>query len=293
MKLSAGDLTELAELAVTAAVEAGQMIACARPQTVERKAGGSSLASQVVTDIDRQSENLIVDILAPTLDRFELALLTEERADDGGRLSAEHFWCIDPLDGTLPFIEGVSGYAVSIALVGRDGSPHVGVVYDPAESTLIHAVAGGGVFRNGHQWRPQPGGQTLSLFADRSLLRRPDYAGLVQGLEHIALNMGLRGVEVEATAGAVMNACKTLARGPACYFKFPTADGGGSLWDFAATACLFRERGAIATDFSGAPLDLNRPDSTLMGHRGVLYTTDNALAEQIRTLHRSSTPGGG
>ena len=55
--------------------------------------------------------------------------------------------------------------------------------------------------------------------------------------------------------------------------------GGGSLWDFAATACIFHEAGATARDFHGAALDLNRADSTYMSHRGVLFATyDDALA---------------
>ena len=92
MKLSPADLSELADLAIAAATEAGQMIARSRPSEVEHKAGADSLASQVVTEIDRHSENIILDFLTPTLERFELGLLTEERDDDlanlGGALSS-------------------------------------------------------------------------------------------------------------------------------------------------------------------------------------------------------------
>ena len=136
MKLSTSDLRELADLAILAASKAGQMIARSRPREIQYKdmqhaAGGESLASQVVTEIDRHSEDIILDILTPTLERFELGLLTEEQDDDGSRLTNDYFWCIDPLDGTLPFIEGSPGYAVSIALVSSDGTPMIGVVSDP------------------------------------------------------------------------------------------------------------------------------------------------------------------
>ena len=141
MKLSTSDLRQLADLAILAASEAGQMIAQSRPRNIEQKAGGESLASQVVTEIDRRSEDIIVGLLAPTLERFEVGLLTEEQDDDGSRLTADYFWSIDPLDGTLPFIEGSPGYAVSIALVGRDGTPWVGVVYDPVEATVLHTIS--------------------------------------------------------------------------------------------------------------------------------------------------------
>jgi fructose-1,6-bisphosphatase/inositol monophosphatase family enzyme len=48
------------------------------------------------------------------------------------------------------------------------------------------------------------------------------------------------------------------------------------------------EAGAVATDFSGDPLDLNRADSTFMNHRGIMLASDAALAKKIRLR-----PGGG
>lgn len=268
------------------------MIARSRPGEVEHKAGTASLASQVVTEIDRRSEDIILDLLRPTLERFELGLLTEERLDDRSRLSADYSWCIDPLDGTLPFIEGSPGSAVSISLVARDGTPWVGVVYDPTEATVLHAIRGAGAFRDRHPWptEPRPRGEVLTVFADRSFLTKDDHDVVVDALGQIARNMGLAGLQLHTTAGAVMNACGVLAHPPACYFKFPGPAGGGSVWDFAATACLFHEVGAVASDIDGGALDLNRSDSTFMNHRGVLFATDQALAERIRALRPSGSP---
>lgn len=225
--------------------------------------------------------------MGPTLDHLELGLLTEERDDDRGRLTADYFWCIDPLDGTLPFIEGSTGYAVSIALVRQDGTPVIGVVYDPVEATLWHAIIGQGVFRNRGPWstEAQAGGEVLSVFVDRSFAARDDYDELVGALRRTALDVGLSGAQLDNSSGAVMNACQVLTHPPACYFKPPKPTGGGSLWDFAATACLFGEAGAVATDLQGRPLDLNRVDSTYMNHRGVLFATDDEIASQIRNLN--------
>lgn len=290
MRLSTADLHELADAAIAAACEAGQMIASSRPTEVRHKTGGASLASQVVTEIDRRSEDIILASLEPTMTRFELGLLTEEQDDDGGRLSADYFWCVDPLDGTLPFIEGTPGYAVSIALVGRDGTPWIGVVYDPVETSLFHAISGQGAFLNHQAWplKTQPRGEDLTVFADRSLVAGDDHEAVVEHLRRIAQEAGLAGVRLDTTGGAVMNACRVLANPPACYFKYPGPSGGGSLWDFAATACLFREAGAVATDMYGAPLDLNRADSSFMNHRGVLYATDEVLAQRIQATHQPS-----
>lgn len=290
MKLTNSDLRQLADLAVSAAREAGQMIARSRPQDMQYKTDAGSPASQVVTETDQRSERLILAALRPTLIPFELGMLTEEQVDDGSRLATDYFWSIDPLDGTLPFIEGVPGYAVSIALVARDGTPWIGVMYDPVEEVLLAAIKGAGVSRDGEPWptEPQPAARVLSVFADRSFLVAQDRDRVLNALESLAQDRGLQGVEVHATGGAVMNATRVLLNPPACYFKFPAPSGGGSVWDFAATACIFNEVGAVATDIYGKPLDLNRLDGTLMNHRGVLFADDEELARGIRALYPTS-----
>ena len=79
MKLSAAELTELAESARVAARSAGEMIARCRPAEVEHKSDRGSLASQVVTEVDRRSEAMILEVLRPTMKRYGLGLLTEEQ----------------------------------------------------------------------------------------------------------------------------------------------------------------------------------------------------------------------
>lgn len=293
MRLGAVELAHLAEHAIAAARAAGEHLSHARPQEIEHKPGAPTLASQVVTEVDRRCEQLILRALRPTLDRFELALLTEEREDDRERLSRDYFWCIDPLDGTLPFIEGQPGYAVSIALVARDGTPWIGVVYDPVEGTLYHAIRGHGLARNGEPWTiaAPTAGAVLSLFVDRSFMELDDHEPIVAALRRIARELGLGALEIHPPGGAVMNACRVLAHAPACYFKRPKPHGGGSLWDFGATACLFHAAGAIATDIHGHPLELNRAASTFMGHRGVLFASDEGLAARIRASCAEASHG--
>ena len=70
-----------------------------------------------------------------------------------------------------------------------------------------------------------------------------------------------------------MNAIWVAEQGPAILVKPPKEPlGGGSLWDYAATACIFSELGLAATDFLGHPLDLNRTKDTFMNERGIVYS---------------------
>lgn len=96
---------------------------------------------------------------------------------------------------------------------------------------------------------------------------------MVQLLQNKVEELGLDSF-VEMSGGAsVMNGIRVLENGPACMIKFPKKEiGGGSIWDFASTACLFQELGLRVTNFEGGKLDLNRKDSTFMHHEGVFYS---------------------
>jgi hypothetical protein len=94
-------------------------------------------------------------------------------------------------------------------------------------------------------------------------------------LNELAVRHGFSAVQTLEGDGAAMNALQVLENPPGCYFKFPKPQqGGGSLWDFAATAAIF----------DGQALELNRADSTFMNHRGVLYASGAALAVEIQGL---------
>ena len=97
--------------------------------------------------------------------------------------------------------------------------------------------------------------------------------------------MDLSGVDLVYGGGAVKNACQVLEHPAACYVKLAkTEEGGGSIWDFAASACLFEACGSVVSDVFGAALDLNPVGSTFMHERGVLFATDADLARRLREL---------
>ena len=281
------NFTELTEKAVKAASNAGQLIRSYRDKDVNvmQKEGGSTLASQVVTEVDRKSQDAILQVLLPTCDELDIALLAEEDEDDRGRLESAYFWCIDPLDGTLPFINGQPGYSVSIGLVAKDGTPLIGVVYDPVHDVLYQATKGQGLRRNNERWSPTQDSQALTFTYDRSFAEDPNFNQVKDELEAYTHSLGLNEFNPIHYGGAVLNACHVLENGPGCHFKFPKSqDGGGSLWDYAATACLYEEGGAVVSDVFGNSLELNRPDSTYMNHRGALYATNKELAKRIREI---------
>ncbi|GAA5314849.1 MAG: hypothetical protein AseanaTS_00530 [Candidatus Pelagadaptatus aseana] len=291
MILTQSQLSSLCQIAAIAAMEAGEYIASVDRQTLmtEHKNTGSSKASQIVTEVDRHCDQLIRQHLLPSCRQFDLGLLTEENLDacqEGirDRFEATYFWCVDPLDGTLPFVQGRAGYAVAIALVARDGKPVVGVVYDPVTADLFTAIEGRGIEKNAEPipTAPKHLASTLHLFADNSFKSHSHYPLIMRQMASIARDLGAGEINLHCGAGAVQNACQILDYPLACYFKTAKQqEGGGSLWDFAASACLINEAGGWVSNMVGQPLDLNRPDSTFMNHQGVLFASDQALAQAI------------
>ncbi|WP_428450856.1 3'(2'),5'-bisphosphate nucleotidase CysQ family protein [Photobacterium kasasachensis] len=282
MKLSNSQLEKLLALATEAALTAGRYIATFdRSQLkVDHKAAGNSLSSQVVTQVDLHCQTLILDILQPSIEQYDLAVLSEENASEDNisehpRRQKEYFWCIDPLDGTLPFIEGSAGFAVSIALVSQSGAPVIGVVHNPTTGDTYQALAADEPVRlkNGLPWNPVTKHRCFTLYIDRSFEGDARYQTCIEQIDSLIKAKGYDGLKIVNSCGAVMNAIGVFENPPACYLKLPKAQkGGGSLWDFSATAAIAQSSPAFwVSDIYGQALDLNRSDSNFMNHKGVLY----------------------
>ncbi|WPJ96175.1 inositol monophosphatase family protein [Coraliomargarita algicola] len=289
MQIDTNKFNTLADVACEAALRAGALIRTftAGEVTVFRKEGGDSLASQVVTEVDERSQSVILGHLESTFLKYDLALLSEERSDDGSRFDKEYFWCIDPLDGTLPFTQGKAGYAVSIALVRRDGLPVIGVVYDPVQDRLYRAVAGLGLCINGQPYQAarvvRTGETRLKFCMDCTFESDPRREALSLRMHALAQRAGYSEAVIDMHGGAVCNACYVLEHPQAVYLKEPKTElGGGSFWDFAATACIFEEAGGSVSDYFGQRLDLNSSTHTFFNHCGVFFCSDPALAELLQ-----------
>ena len=94
---------------------------------------------EVVTEIDRASEKLIVESIhayAP-----DHAILAEEGS--GIEQASEYLWLVDPLDGTNNYAHSFPYFSVSLALLHKR-ELYLGVVYDPTRDELFAAQRGQG-----------------------------------------------------------------------------------------------------------------------------------------------------
>jgi len=268
------DLKYLSEVAIKAALEASQLIQKYLDEDIkiETKIAGNNYASQVVTEVDRKCEAIILSHLMPTCNEHNLAILSEETEDDQSRFEKKFFWCIDPLDGTLAFINKQTGFSISIALIANDGTTHIGIVLDPSTNNLYHAIKGQGVYKNNKLWKGESSNKYLSYLTDKKLKDDPKNELLKIIINKKIEQLGLNEFKEKSGAGAVMNAIYVIENGPAIMIKPPKEElGGGSIWDYAATSCIFHELGLRATDFHGNTLPLNKKDGSFMNDCGVWF----------------------
>lgn len=208
-----------------------------------RKADGSlfteaDLAAQEALSA-ALSELLPVPVLAEEMTQQEQAQQWIE--GDAG------LWCIDPVDGTSNFVNGLPFFAVSVALL-RQGRPVLGVVYDPVSREAFHAVRGHGAFLDAERLpikRYVPVLKNAMAGVDLKRLERR----LAQSLATAAPYMSQRSYGASA-----LEWCYAAAGRFDVYLH-----GGQRLWDYAAGALIMDEAGGhIASldhdDFWSAPL---------------------------------------
>ncbi|MDW3191531.1 MAG: inositol monophosphatase family protein [Cytophagales bacterium] len=288
MNLNQSQLFKLQQTANHAATHAGHYIQSQLDQTheVQGKSGGDSLASQVVTEVDLRAQEIILSLLNPSIQKFDLGLLTEETIDDLSRLNKDYFWCVDPLDGTLPFTERQPGFAVSIALIAKSGDPVVGVVYLPNEAKCYSTIKGEGVVLNDKPFSRATlrDDQKLHWYMDRSFMST-NFFDEVKSKMHAWAKEQQLDLEMYSTNGAVANAIGVMTSKNGYYFKFPKkTNGGGSIWDYAATRLLFEELNLQVSNANRKQLHLNDPETTFMNRQGVVYATSHIDSDLVLQL---------
>lgn len=270
------DWNYLAEVAIAAAGAAGELIREKMEEdiAVEYKEAGSSYASQVVTAVDKAAEAVILQHLKPTCENYDLAMLTEESEDDGQRFEKDYFWCVDPLDGTLAFIEKRPDFAVSIGLVSRSGEAKIGVVYDPSRDILYHAIAGEDAFKNGKPWQTGAAQNHLTYVSDHPLEKSVGRELIQRIIDQKTEELNVKEIKIVSGGGLVINAMRTAENHPAFMLKVPKeAEGGGSIWDYAASVCICQELGMSVSNFEGERLNLNPEGGTFMNRQGMVFSS--------------------
>ena len=126
-------MEQLLELAQHAALEAGKAImeVYAQPFEVYIKDDDSP-----VTQADLRASNIIKEMLKPT----GIPFVSEEDLPPD-RSQFKRYWLVDPLDGTVEFVNRNGEFTVNIALIDHK-QPVMGVIYAPVLDRMWNAECG-------------------------------------------------------------------------------------------------------------------------------------------------------
>jgi myo-inositol-1(or 4)-monophosphatase len=128
----------LLDVAEEAALAAGELLRGRFEAGAERALQTKSTPTDLVSEADLAAERAIRAVLGAR--RPDDAVLGEE----GGQVGAGGalLWVVDPLDGTLNFLQGIPAWCVSVAVRDGDGAL-AGAVLDPLRGELFSASRDG------------------------------------------------------------------------------------------------------------------------------------------------------
>ncbi|MFF1877067.1 inositol monophosphatase family protein [Leifsonia sp. NPDC058230] len=258
---------ELLAIALTVARRAGELARQRREAGVEVAASKSSL-SDIVTQADRESENLIRQAIAAA--RPNDGFFGEESG--GAEGTSGLTWVVDPIDGTVNYFYGIPSYAVSVAVVEGDPDPLTwrtlaGAVVNPANGEVYTASEGGGAHLNGRQLRVKENTELELALVGTGF--GYDAAKRVRQARIVAELIG-KVRDVRRIGAASLDLCNVAAGRLDAYYE-----RGLNPWDHAAGALIAREAGATV----GGLGDARENDELIVAAQPGLFTQLNPLIQ--------------
>jgi len=234
------------KLAKEAALEAGGLILNYYKADYEIKDKGYH---NPVTTADNAADSRLKEILTSV--KPDYGWLSEETVDSPARLTKKRAWVVDPLDGTKEFIEGVPHFVVSVGLV-ENGTPIVGVLYNPVTGETFTAAQGEGAKLNGEPIQCV----TKDNVGDMVILNSRSETRLGLWEPFVGAFGELRAI------GSVAYKLGLTAAGKADIFASLRPKNE---WDICAGNCIINEAGGKLIDLKGNDISFNQK-RTLVEH---------------------------
>jgi myo-inositol-1(or 4)-monophosphatase len=194
----------------------------------ERKIDGS-----LFTQADLAAQNMLEQELRRIADYPVLGEeMTEAVQYDIWDKSKDGLWCVDPIDGTSNFVNGIPYFGISVAFMRRE-RPILGVVFDPVADEVFYAEEGNGAYLNG-----------INLPIKEKLPKVLEDAVAEVDLKRLSNRLG-EALGKNAPYMSQRNfGASTLDW---CYVAAGRFDlylhGGQKLWDYAAGSLILQEAG--------------------------------------------------
>ena len=195
----------------------------------QRKSDGSLFTEADLAAQDKLSHLLPAIVAAPVIGEEMPREVQEARWLAG----EEGLWCVDPIDGTSNFVNGLPYFALSVALM-RQGRSVMGVVYDPVADEMFSAERGAGSFLNGERLPIKQSATKLG-----HAMAEVDFKRLSPSLAQ-ALAASPPYASQRNFGASTLEWCYVAAGRFDVYLH-----GGQKLWDYAAGSLILEEAGGL------------------------------------------------
>ncbi|GGA83554.1 inositol monophosphatase family protein [Ornithinibacillus halotolerans] len=235
-------------------LEAGKQIRENIDKPIE--VGSKTNPNDLVTSMDKNTEKYFLEKIKTNYPNH--FLLSEEGFGDVLHTLDGIVWIIDPIDGTMNFVQQKRNFAISIGIY-HDGIGEIGLIYNVMEDVLYHAKRGEGAYKDEYKLPPL----NTNMVLEESVI----------GLNHLWL------CENKLVDEKYMQKLIKTARGSRTYGSAAlelafVAEGilegyltmGLSPWDFAAGMILIEEVGGITTNIDGGSIDMLQRNSVFAGN---------------------------
>ena len=191
-----------------------------------------------------KKENDYVTVADRTVEDKLVAMIHEHYPEDsffaeesGKAGTSRDRWIIDPIDGTVNFMNGFPGYTISVAFE-RDGELLFGVVFVPRQDLMFRAYLGEGAFLNDKPLKLENQDLHKSL-----ILLVPPHRRHSELDDYIRLERRLyeEFSDIRSIGSAAFSLCTTSASWCQAYYERFL-----NLYDIAAGLMLVREAGGKA-----------------------------------------------
>lgn len=198
-----------------------------------------------VTEADRAVEAYLTEAVAARFPGH--VVLGEEGQEPAADATPDFEWIVDPVDGTLNFINRLPFFGISIGVLHRR-RPVAGALLFPVTGELLRARHGGGAFRGEERIGVGPATEPASTLL----------AGLPPGFwfQFKAGRPIRRKLGEPRSLGSIAYEIGLVATGAFHYAVFR----GPKIWDVAGGVAIVREAGGVALRYSASrkgwyPLD--------------------------------------
>ena len=217
-----------------------------------------------VTSADKRTEKILIDELQKA--HPEYGIITEETGVIN-KSNISNRWIIDPIDGTMNFLNGIPQFAISIAYEEKE-EIKCGVIFNPIMNEMFCAEKGNGAYLNNSRIRVS---NKKSIKDALIVTGGPKSASKIKNKifsEYISVSNNVSNVRKFGSAALDI-----------AYVACGRFDGYWqrelNYWDFAAGILILKEAGGF--------VDFFEDDANLPMKKNILATNSN-IHEELKAL---------